>query len=221
MAQNYGPNIVTNNLILSLDAADINSYPRSGTDWFDVSGYGYNGTLVNGPTFSSANKGSIVFDGVDDYVTLSDFSSQFPTNSITVISWAKVTSSVSKPTCLTFNGAFNFFYPGFRISNPNLTQLYWDSATSWKNASTYYTLGDIRCFAWTINSTALTFYNNAVADGTGTVNKFTPSGPIRLCLGNAGEYQVGNVYNISIYNRALSAAEILQNYNMTKTRFGL
>lgn len=211
--------IIADGLVLNLDAAQLRSYPTTGTTWTDLSGNGNNGTLVNGPTFSTGNGGGLVFDGVDDFITLPDFSSQFSSNKITVFSWAKVTSSVSKPSCLSFNGVFNFFYPGFRIANPNLTQLYWDSATGWKSANTYYTLDTIRCFAWTVDINSLTFYNNAVADGTGTVNTFAPSGPIRMCLGNAGEYEVGNVYTMYIYNRALSSTEITQNYNALKSRF--
>ena len=66
MSVSNGPSIVTSGLVLSLDAADKNSYPGSGTTWADLSGNTNNGTLTNGPTFSSANQGSIVFDGVDD-----------------------------------------------------------------------------------------------------------------------------------------------------------
>lgn len=67
---NYGPKIVTDGLALALDAADLNSYIGSGTTWKDLSGNRNNGLLVNGPSFSSANGGSIVFDGIDDYVVL-------------------------------------------------------------------------------------------------------------------------------------------------------
>ena len=62
--------IVTNGLVLSLDAADRNSYPGTGTTWRDMSGNGNNGTLTDGPTFNSNNGGSIVFDGTNDYVAL-------------------------------------------------------------------------------------------------------------------------------------------------------
>jgi hypothetical protein len=78
--------IVTSGLVLALDAADKNSYPGSGTTWTDLSGNGNNGTLVNGPTFSSANGGSIVFDGVDDYVTCG-------TNSSTLVSSMTISST--------------------------------------------------------------------------------------------------------------------------------
>src|SRR6056300_382098 len=67
----YYGNIVTDGLVLNLDAARKDSYNRTGTTWNDISGNGNNGTLTNGPTFDSEDYGSIVFDGVDDYVTVS------------------------------------------------------------------------------------------------------------------------------------------------------
>lgn len=70
MAAKLGPSIIKSGLVLDLDAADINSYIGSGTSWKDMTGNGNSGTLVNGPSFSSANGGSIVFDGVDDYINL-------------------------------------------------------------------------------------------------------------------------------------------------------
>jgi hypothetical protein len=60
-----GPNVTDSGLVLNLDAGNIKSYPGNGTIWYDKSGFQNNGTLTNGPTFSG---GSIVFDGVDDYV---------------------------------------------------------------------------------------------------------------------------------------------------------
>ena len=68
MAVLNGPGIITSGLISALDAADRNSYPGSGTTWTDISGNNNNGTLTNGPTFSSTNGGAIVLDGADDYI---------------------------------------------------------------------------------------------------------------------------------------------------------
>jgi hypothetical protein len=84
-----GPHIVTDGLILSLDAANNKSYPRSGTTWNDLSGNGNNGTLVNGPTFSSANGGSIVFDGTNDVVSTTLV--QTFVNELTVETWYRGT----------------------------------------------------------------------------------------------------------------------------------
>ena len=76
------PQIVTNGLVMYLDAANPKSYPTTGTAWYDRSGNGNTGTLTNGPTFNSGNNGSIVFDGIDDYVSLS--SSPNLTNPLTI-----------------------------------------------------------------------------------------------------------------------------------------
>ena len=69
----YNPRVVTDGLVLCLDAGNVKSYPGSGTTWTDLSGKGNTGTLTNGPTYSSANGGSIVFDGVDDRVSGTSF----------------------------------------------------------------------------------------------------------------------------------------------------
>jgi len=67
----HSPSIVMNGLVLCLDAGNTKSYPGSGTTWIDLSGNSNTGTLTNGPTYSSENGGSLVFDGIDDYVTTS------------------------------------------------------------------------------------------------------------------------------------------------------
>ena len=94
MAFNYSPNIITDGLVLYLDAANTKSYPGSGTTWRDLSKSQLNGTLTNGPTFNSANGGSIVFDGTNDYVDnigdLSSFSFIQNTNIFSVSFWFKV-----------------------------------------------------------------------------------------------------------------------------------
>ena len=86
------PNIVNDSLVLTLDAGNQNSYAGSGTNWYDLSGNGNNGTLTNGPTFNSSNIGSIVFDGVDDYVNIPDNSSLNPTKNLTLSCWVNITS---------------------------------------------------------------------------------------------------------------------------------
>jgi hypothetical protein len=67
-----GPEIAESGLVLALDAGNLKSYPTTGTTWTDLSGNGNTGTLTNGPTYSSANGGSISFDGTNDYVTIPD-----------------------------------------------------------------------------------------------------------------------------------------------------
>ena len=89
MATYYSPKIVTDGLVLALDAANRKSYNSGSTTWYDLSGNNNNGTLYNGPTFNSANSGSIVFDGVDDYST--SFISS-PGSNFTISFWFNVIS---------------------------------------------------------------------------------------------------------------------------------
>jgi hypothetical protein len=222
MAISRGPKLVTNGLVFCVDAADKNSYIGSGTTWTDVSGNAYNGTLTNGPTFNGNNGGVIVFDGVDDYVDLgTNLSGNFSSNQVTVCTFSKISSVVSKNTLISFNGQFNFFLPGNRLTTTY--QLYWDSVSSWKNGTkSDWTTNTWYYLCWTISATTLTFYVNGVSDGTAALStSFAPTSSTRIGFANTGEYATGTIANTSVYNRALSASEILQNYNVTKTRFGL
>ena len=69
MSYSNGPTIVTDGLVLALDAGDRNSYPGSGTTWNDLAGSN-NLTLYNSPSFSSNNGGHFLFDGANDYMTI-------------------------------------------------------------------------------------------------------------------------------------------------------
>ena len=94
MATKYSPKIITNGLVLSLDAANNKSYPRSGTTWTDLSGNSNTGTLTNGPSFNDGNQGSIVFDGTDDYVNIPYNSGLIP-NNLTLSAWINRTAVVN------------------------------------------------------------------------------------------------------------------------------
>ena len=89
MAGSAGPDLVQNGLVLALDAADKLSYLGTGTVWYDLSGNANTGTLTNGPTFSQANGGAIVFDGVDDYVNIPYNSIFNSSTTFTVDFWFK------------------------------------------------------------------------------------------------------------------------------------
>ena len=121
MASAAGPNITTDGLVLHLDAANTNSYPGSGTTWTDISGKGHNGTLDNGPTFSSDNKGCIVLDGTNDYISTINLSS-FTT--FTIQMWIFDSRSASGDMdILTYNGdsgSFTFNGGNFRTDGNGL-----------------------------------------------------------------------------------------------------
>jgi len=98
MAGTVAPNIVTNRLVMYLDAANTTSYPfpYTGSSWFDLTGNLRNATLFNGPTFSSANSGSIVFDGVNDFGRLPEFNGLQPSAELTLEVWFKSSGSNSR-----------------------------------------------------------------------------------------------------------------------------
>ena len=217
MATKYSPKMVTDGLVLSLDAANTKSYPKSGTTWTDLSGNSNTGTLTNGPTFSAGNMGSIVFDGTNDYVNISSLITGNQS-----FSWGAWINPTATGTPVLFGN----------VSNGLAMISYWDSANNKVRVGTY---GNDRLTSgtaippstwgytfWTWNGTTLTSYTNGIADGTATGFSFNISN-LYTTIGNSvnSQYFTGRIAQTLVYNRALTAAEILQNYNATKNRFGL
>ena len=221
------PAVVTNGLVLNLDAGFTPSYPTTGTTWYDVSSGGNNGALTNGPTFSSADSGSIVFDGTNDYCSF-NIDSSLITNAgeMTFNVWYKYTTSTQDTSLLEIGGGYNTW------------ALYWDFVA--QTLLTFTVTGsynnrvqsttNTRTGAWfnscgTYSSASTRIYTNGVLEGT-IANQTLLSqtgvkeGRIAADAGTVN-YMGGNVAIVQIYNRALTAAEITQNYNATKGRFGL
>jgi hypothetical protein len=235
MAFANGGSIVTNGLVLALDAADRNSYPGSGTTWSDVSGNNNNGTLTNGPTYNSANGGSIVFDGVNDYVGATNINLK-PISGITQECWLKVAAQVQV-----------FIGLQYGISSNNSYALWWGEGgtNTWNggvniggtfyylNASTTWPTNSWVHFVHTYDgATQKLYYNtNLIASENRTGNiAYDASNTVTTigCDFNGSGYNTGiaaptngSISIAKIYNRALSTQEIFQNYNAQKSRFGL
>jgi hypothetical protein len=225
MAISRGPKIVTNGLVLALDAADKNSYRGSGTSWFDLSGNNNTGTLTNGPTFNGGNGGSIVFDGVDDYVNVPYNAStiSFPTNNATICVWFK-TSTVGDGVgvLVTQRSSSDSGIQTYIIS----TRLYADGGSTAGVSSNVIIPNGTISFGGIVydkTNSLLKLYVNGVFDNqVSYTGEIQDTYPIRLGNGAFGDGPYpGNIYIASVYNRALTATEILQNYNATKPRFGL
>jgi hypothetical protein len=224
MSYYNGPKSVTDGLVLCLDAANPKSYIGSGTTWNDLTGNGNNGTLTNSPTFTSSFGGSIVFDGVDDKVTFPN-NTLTTTNGVTVELWFNTSSGTKYQDIFDVADAYGVWIvtnfsgagSGKLVTSFNTTTGYISSNYS---ANQWYQV--VLAGSGTSN---YQYVNGAL---TGTSSQTVPSS-INLNtarLGNvdgdrASEYFVGNIATLKIYNRALSASEILQNYNSTKGRFGL
>jgi hypothetical protein len=230
-----GPNIVTNGLVLYLDAANPNSYVSGSTTWRDISRSVNNGTLINGPTYSSANGGSIVFDGSDDYVNLGvNLNNIFIGSSFTVNMWVSI--SINLPDGNGYSLISN--YSG-DIPTNNGFQLGWRGGLG----DTLYAFGDGYLSRTLDNVTGLTsnvWYNitfvyvrntsgNIYLDGINkTNNSFTntvnaPNQNLKLGVRSDNNTfpWYGKMAITQVYNRALSDSEILQNYNAIKSRFGV
>lgn len=223
MAFNYSPKIVTNGLVLYLDAANTKSFVSGSTRWNDISRSGISGTLVNGPTFSNTNGGNIVFDGVDDYGTLS--SNLVLNGSFTwVINCKSNVMSAAQNRQTYLAGTGNWFEQSDNdtlfVVNTNELSFNLELPTGLLPQNTWYNIAVTRKTDNTFD-----FYYNGVKQtlrGGGTT-PVSASYNISIvgAISGGGRYWNGNMSQILIYNRALTSDEILQNYNATKSRFGL
>ena len=217
--------IVQSGLVLNLDAGVSSSYPGSGTSWTDLSGNGNTGTLTNGPTYSSANGGSIVFDGSNDYVSFTNSSNfSFGTNNFAISHWFYANSLSGTPTIV--DTRISAIGPGFAdyFSGGNKYNTFVNNVTRYTtNASfvisTWYNI----CITRSGSTTSV--YVNGTIDGTyaDTLNISDNGFLIGRNINTSGtSYFNGSVSNVLIYNsKALSAAEIQQNFNATRSRFSI
>jgi hypothetical protein len=224
-----GPNIIDDGLVLYLDAGNRKSYPGSGTTWFDKSGRGNNGTLINGPTFNTGSLGSVVFDGVNDYVNCGNSTVLNLVNDLTLSCWVKSTGR-SGLYRVIINKNYTNNNPTYEMGISNGNKLYWYGNGVDKYGTTNIQLNTNYHFTITINSltkTGVLYINGSVESSmSGLATQLANSEPLNVGVDaptgiNEGAFFNGNIYNTSIYNRALSAQEILQNYNATKGRFNL
>ena len=218
MSFHYSPKIVTDGLVLYLDAANTRSYVSGSTTWTDISRGVNNGTLINGPTFNSGNGGSIVFDGTNDYVNVVSATSLNEPKTIEI--WMYITSQ--QTGMILSRGIANYelytFTDGFVYT-------YWGNAFNASTNNPSITLNSWNQFCFTISGATETVYKNGTLIGARTLNttpSYSNTGDLNLARRDTNTlYFNGRLGNIKFYNRALSATEIQQNYNATKTRFGL
>lgn len=232
MAFQYSPKIVTNGLVVALDAANKKSYPGSGTTWIDLSNNLNNATIYNSPTYSTQNAGIFSLSGTNETIQIpnSDEISFTNTNNFTIEIWVNKTET---PGVGNVNGLFakssnvgiDYYFGGSQlragirngIDGQYLTT-YSTDLVGWTHCVfTYetenstgiklYTQGQLRNSRTTIGLSDFTSTNNYIIGLEG--------------LGGTPTYLIGDVSNTRVYNRVLSSNEILQNYNATKGRFGL
>jgi len=236
----YNSRIVTDSLVLCLDAGDKMSYPGAGTTWTDLTKNNHNGTLVNNASFNSDNGGGIVLDGTNDYVEITDFEtinssdSSFScalkiddiTNDRDIIT--KGSHAENQPILCWFDKSVG---AGQQAGNTNTisclvavvgTQLWISAPSNSVSADEIFTLditidASIGKISMYMNGEFLVSYTNSNYNGLkNTSDNFRLGADINANLDLPGKF-----YFFRIYNKCLSASEVQQNYNATKARFGL
>jgi hypothetical protein len=232
--------VVQSGLVLNLDAGASTSYPGSGTTWTDLSGNVNNGTLTNGPTYSSANGGSLVFDGTNDYLTAG--SAPSGTDLFTLSIWVYFNTNISgnfgAPAnygCVLFSGNSNGTIELYIVTNGLVAgPPYTITLASYGVANTG------TCTISNINMPIQRYHNIvAVRDGsasqkiylngelltTGNVSNSLTAGTLHIAGAPSqpaySGHLNGRIGNVLRYNRALSAAEVSQNFNALRARFGI
>jgi hypothetical protein len=211
-------NIVTNGLVLNLDPSISNSYSGAGNTIYNLTGFGNTGTLTNGPTFSGLSSGSFTFDGSNDYINIPKAGLVYGTGPKTLMAWAKLTLYVDGVQVIASYGSgpnATFFISAYRLTGQSggyNNDLFGGTITlnTWFHICNVYD-----------GTTAFLYFNGALmTSGTKPWNVTSTSydGKIGAQI-EPQQYFNGNISQVQLYNRALSATEIQQNYNATKNRF--
>lgn len=221
--------------VLCLDAGSKLSYPGSGTTWTDLSGNGYNGTLVNSPTFDSGNGGSIVLNGTNQYASITTNTAFDLITNHTISVWFYMTSSPSVWAALVGKGTNDADEQYCLVINAARTQLYYDigngsgpfiqpTLTSTISLNAWYNIvvtqsrsGSTSTLKSYLNGVAQT---NATAGSGVTPNTNTSNFTIGVCRGTSFPF-TGRISGVQLYNRTLSAAEIATNFELLRGRYGV
>ena len=229
MSLAHSPSIVNNGLRMYVDAGNTKSYPGSGTTWSDMSASSNTGTLTNSPTYSSSDGGIISFNGVSSSVQFPSFS--VAGTQISIFSWFKFSSLQTSETSIVRKDGYwqlGFFNPS---TNTVRCLLATSGTTGWVGTNDFV-------YAFSNN----TWYNFGFVYDNGVTNFYVNGANIRtittitgslltgvMAVSIAGNvagsatttYLNGSVPSVSVYNTALSAANVLQNFNALRGRFGI
>jgi hypothetical protein len=219
---------ISNGLLLNLDASSKTSYPGSGSIWFDISGNNYNGNLVNGAIFDPLNEGSLVFNGINNYVLNTSFNITPVNNELAISMWYKTANNANEKMLIDLcsNSNRDLFSIRQNWNSTNKITCYFKSTTGFQAVD----------FP---NQVITNTWNNIVYSKVGNtinaylngelVNTSSVTGNIqtiqRYVIANdnllASNLFSGNIANVLIYNRGLSPQEVLQNFNTNRVRFGV
>jgi hypothetical protein len=218
----FYPAMVTSGLVFNVDASNSQSYPGSGTVWYDISGNNYNINLLNGPVYSGEYGGAITFDGTNDYGTARNLTTlEMGNRSITIGAWFRTTDTngaiVTKRG--TGSGYQLYIYTGKLYGDGYSTSTGVFSASTINNNTIRYGV-----IVFDYLNTTIRLYVNGVADNTASLAAGGNDTNAYFNIARSQQYTdffAGTIYSIQVYNRALSATEILNNFNAGRGRFNL
>jgi hypothetical protein len=236
-----GPEIVSDSsLVLSLDAANIKSYPGSGTTWTDISGNGNNATLTDAPTFSTNNKGYFNFNGSTNLVSLGASNIfNFGTGNFTIEAWFWLDSTAS-PNRGDNLKTVTIFDCGASVSNATAFSIGGSSSSVGTNVEYYQTTPSYAAnlsynisankwhhIIWQRNSTSINGFVDGVSLTPAVISAGTTLGGNNTAY--IGQSKITSYKNqfkgyisvIRLYNRAITTAEIQQNFNAHRGRYGI
>jgi len=236
--------VITNGLVMNFDAGYVPSYPQNGNTWYDLSGNGNSASLINGLQFNNTNGGEIYMDGGDEYIRVppsTNVQSYFSNNSFTITVIVKsdnvvyprsrcpiyVNSTVTSSTQKGWSAGHGASSSSMQIRVGDGTNLSTTDISHVVSESTIY----LRTFTVDRTNGVLTkYYVNGSYIGQHNATNVTGSiydgidtdFVTGFVFGYVWGWRfIGGIYNIMVYNRALSASEVLQNFNIQKGRFGL
>ncbi len=222
MGLSHSPKVISDGLVLYLDATNTRSYSGTGSSWYDLSVYGYNSTLISSPTFINNKYGQLAFNGSTQYATVPYTSTLWNGQTFTLSVWAKKIGNgdqgsrgimISKNINYiehAFNGKT---MASFRNNSGGQYLIYGNNPAS---------LNEWRHYAITYDGTMGILYENGAATGSTTLSMTvnSTSDPLHIGRWDGGtHYFNGCIAGAMVYNRALNADEILQNYNSTKYKY--
>ena len=223
MSLGHGASTVLNGLILHLDAANVKSYPGTGAAWNELSGNGNNATLVNIPTYNTINSGIFSFNGTDEYAfgSLPVFAVG---SSATIDAFVQLNNVTNLSAILRHGQSGSSFSLGMVVNSANL-RFRNTTGDHPLSSPTTLSVGQWYHLALSTTSTQTTGYCNGVSQGTTnqviTTNAITDYHISRRSSNNGSEFVNGNIAAIRVYNRALSAQEIQQNFEALRGRYGI
>jgi len=229
MSLGHGSSIVRDGLVLHLDAANPKSYPGSGTSWFNLSSSTYTGSLINGVAFSSDNNGIFNFDGTNDYVNIS--TSPILTT-LTCETWFRISATTTDSyhsVCQKEGGFSGGAVYGIRVTEANRLpygQIFY-STVSGESINVTGTTAFVTGTWYNITVTYDSSYNfkiyvNGILENTATGTNVPRQNSSNFLIGTGdGRYARGSTGIVRVYNKDLSAAEIKQNFEAMRGRYGI